>query len=99
MSEAIILEFRDVSPDLYNDVNKILRLDPVSGDGDWPQGMISHTGGEHADGNGITVWEVWESRDAQAAFMDSRVGPALREAGVPEPSRVEWMSVRGYHTP
>jgi hypothetical protein len=98
MSEAIILEFRDASPGLYDAVNKILGLDPVSGAGDWPEGMLCHAAGEHADGNGITVWEIWESREAQDAFMSSRLGPALGQAGAPEPTRVEWMPLRGYHT-
>ena len=97
MSEAIILEFRDASPDLYDAVNKILGLDPTSGSGDWPDGMVSHAGAEHPDGNGLTVFEIWESREAQDAFMTSRLGPALGQAGVPEPTRVEWMPLRGYH--
>jgi hypothetical protein len=98
MSDALILEFRDASPDLYNDVNKLLGLDPETGAGDWPDGILHHSAGAHQDGNGLTVWEVWRSRDAQTEFMHSRLGPALQQAGAPEPSRVEWMSLRGYHT-
>jgi hypothetical protein len=98
MSDALILEFRNASPGLYYDVNKVLGLDPLSGEGDWPDGMVSHTAAEHEDGNGLTVWEVWESREAQDAFMQSRLGPALGQTGAPPPSRLEWMTVRGYHT-
>jgi len=97
MSEALILEFRDASPELYDAVNTILGLDPATGAGAWPDGMTSHVGAEHADGNGLTILEVWESRDAQDAFMSSRLGPALGQAGVPEPVRVEWMPLKGYH--
>jgi hypothetical protein len=41
---------------------------------------------------------VWESQSAQADFMESRLGPALGKAGLPEPSRAEWMPVKGRHT-
>lgn len=98
MSDALILEFRNASPDLYNAVNAILGLDPVSGAGDWPEGMVSHSAGAHADGNGLTVFEVWDSQEAQEAFMSSRLGPALGQAQVSEPTRVEWFSLAGHHS-
>jgi hypothetical protein len=31
--------------------------------------------------------------------MESRTGPALGEAGVPEPKRMEWLSVLGNINP
>jgi hypothetical protein len=43
------------------------------------------------------VLEVWDSQEAQAAFMESRLGPALGKAGMPEPSRAEWLSVEGLY--
>ena len=98
MSDALILEFRNASPELYSSVNAILGLDPASGAGDWPEGMVSHSAGEHSDGNGLTVFEVWESQEAQEAFMGSRLGPALGQAQVPQPTRVEWFSVLGHHS-
>jgi len=96
MAEAIILEFKDTTVDQYNAVNTILGIDPVTGRGDWPPGLLSHTG---AAGDGdLVVFEVWDSKESQAAFMASRLGPALAQAGVPEPIRVEWLSVVGVHT-
>jgi hypothetical protein len=97
MSEVLILEFRDVDPSLYGAVNSILGLDPDTGAGAWPDGLLSHTAGEHQDGNGLSLFEVWESRDAQDAFMNSRLGPALGQASAPEPTRVEWMNLKGNH--
>jgi hypothetical protein len=98
MPDALILEFRNASPGIYDDVNKLLGIDPEAGTGEWPDGILHHSAGEHEDGNGLTVWEIWESRAAQEEFMTSRLGPALGQAGAPEPIRVEWMSVRGHHT-
>ena len=97
MSDALLLEFSGVSADKYAEVNGILGLDPDSGTGDWPDGMVSHTGA--SSGDGVLVFEVWESRDAQEAFMSSRRGPALEQAGLPAPQRIEWFSVLGHATP
>jgi hypothetical protein len=96
MSEALLLEFNGGTADQYNQVNANLGIDPTTGEGDWPAGLLSHTGATDSSGN-LLVFEVWDSRDSQASFMDSRLGPALGKAGVPEPSRVEWMSVLGHH--
>lgn len=97
MPEAIILEFKGAGKDDYDKVNKILGIDQATGEGDWPDGLLNHTGAVTADG-GLVVYEVWESQAAQGAFM-ARLGSALHEAGVPEPSRMEWLSVIGqYHT-
>ena len=94
MAEAIILEFTSSdAPGLYNTVNGILGLDPETGKGDWPAGILSHAAG--VQGDAFVVFEVWESQAKQEAFMSSRLGPALGQAGAPQPNRVEWFSVIG----
>lgn len=98
MAQAVILEFDGVSKDQYDAVNEKLGLDPSAGSGDWPDGLVSHTGGT-TPGGGLAVFEVWESQDAQARFMETRLGAALGEVGVPQPKRVEWFDVVGYTTP
>jgi hypothetical protein len=95
MSDALVLEFTGVSAAQYREVNAILGLDPETGAGDWPDGLTCNTGA--ASESGLVVFEVWESQDAQAAFMSSRLGPALSQAAVPEPARAEWLSVVGHH--
>jgi hypothetical protein len=92
MSEALILEFDGVDPAKYDEVNVLLGIDPATGEGDWPDGLLHHTG---AYGDRLVVFEVWESQAKQAAFMESNLGPALGKAGLPEPSRAEWMTVKG----
>ena len=97
MAQSIILEFKGVGKSDYDQVNKILGVDAATGAGDWPAGLLNHTAAVTADG-GLVVYEIWESKAVQEAFM-ARLGPALHEAGVPEPSRVEWFDVIGqYHT-
>ncbi len=76
MSDALVFEFSGVSAHDYGAVNAILGLDPTTGDGLWPAGLLSHTGAAGSDG-GFVVFEVWESQESQAAWMASRLGPAL----------------------
>jgi hypothetical protein len=98
MPEALILEFTSATADQYRQVNTILGIDSATGEGDWPAGLLQHTGAA-TGGGGILVFELWDSQESQGAFMASRLGPALGQAGIPEPARVEWLSVLGvYHT-
>jgi hypothetical protein len=95
MSEALILEFSGVDAAKYREVNAHLGINPDTGEGDWPDGLVTHTGSTGA--NGLLVFEVWESQAAQGAFMESRLGPALGEAGMAEPTRAEWLLVEGLY--
>ena len=92
MAEAIILEFSgDAS--FYDKVDEILGVKP-DGTGDWPEGLLSHVGAS-PDGKSVVVFEVWESKAKQEAFMNERLGAALAQAGAPAPTRVEWLEVLG----
>lgn len=97
MDESIILEFKGAGKNEYDQVNKILGINVETGEGDWPAPLLNHTGAITADGD-LVVYEIWESKAAQEEFM-ARLGPALHEVGVPQPSRMEWFTVVGhYHT-
>jgi hypothetical protein len=95
MAEVIIIEV-DCDPSLYPKVNAILGLDPDTGAGEWPKGLLTHIGGG-ADGK-VVVVEVWESRADQESWM-ATLGPALAQAGVAEPKRMEWHSLLGSINP
>jgi hypothetical protein len=97
MAEGLILEFDGVGGEQYAAVNSRLGVDMASGRGDWPTGLLFHAGGAKA--GGWVVFEVWESRDAQARFMESRLGQALQEGGVTAPARVEWLDLAAYSSP
>jgi len=98
MANAVILEFEGVGKKEYEAVNKELGIDMASGKGDWPDGMKAHVGGL-TDSGGLVVMEVWDSQDAQAAFMGGRLGAALGKVGVPAPVRVTWVDVMADHRP
>lgn len=91
MPDTLILEFADASADDFHAVNAILGLDMATGAGDWPPGL-RHIQAGTTDAGGLVVIENWETRADQEAFMASRLGPALAQAQVAPPSRVEWFS-------
>ena len=96
MAEVIVIEV-DCDPSLYPKVNQVLGLDPATGSGDWPTGLLSHVGGG-GDGT-VVVVEAWESRADQESWMTSKLGPALGEVGVPQPRRMEWLQMLGNFKP
>ncbi len=95
MAEALILEFDGVGRALYDAVNRELGIDPATGEGDWPAGLQWHGAG--ATEGGWSVIEVWESREAQAAFMQERLGAALQAGGVTVAPNVTWVSLVSSH--
>lgn len=98
MAQGLILEFDGVGHEQYEAVNGRLGIDPESGQGDWPAGLLFHAGG--AKPGGWVVFEVWESQRAQEDFMHGRLGRALQEGGISDPpARVEWLELAAHHAP
>lgn len=92
MTEGLVLEFEGVGREAYDAVNAQLGVNPYDGTGDWPPGLLHHSAGETE--SGLMVVEVWESREAQAAFMEARLGRALQEGGITAPpARMTWASI------
>jgi hypothetical protein len=95
MSYGIVLVFDGVSAAQYWAVNEQLGIKP-DGSGDWPTGMLSHSGGP--SGTGLVVSEVWSTKADQEAFMATRLGPALGVVGVPAPVQIIESEVEGFYT-
>src|SRR3984957_20263329 len=99
MPEVFILEFEGLGADAYDRVNKVLGINMDTGEGDWPAGLHTHLAGP-TEGGGWIVVEVWESQEDQDAFMQSRLGAGLAQAGVTgEPKRAEWTKPHAHHSP
>ncbi len=98
MPEALILEFAGLNDADYAAVNGNLGIDMETGKGDWPSGLLSHAAGLSDEGS-FVVTEVWSSRADQAAFMESRLGPALGTAGVTAVPAIRWVPLLAYHVP
>jgi hypothetical protein len=97
MPAGLVLQFSGTGIAEYKAVNKRLNIDPDTGAGDWPAGLLTHAGGATEDGN-LVVVEVWESREAQGRFMQDRLGRALQEGGVTAVPTITWFDITGYHT-
>ena len=82
MAELLILEFDGVDETDYATVNAQLGLDPQTGAGDWPAGLITHLTGL-TEGGSAYVIEVWESRTPGGVHADS-----------PRPGDGSWRSQR-----
>jgi hypothetical protein len=98
MAEALIMEFTGIGELEYDAVNKILNMDPQTGEGDWPPGLLSHAAGTSDDGAFI-VTEIWSSRADQEAFLMSRLAAALEPGGVTVPPMARWVSLVSYSEP
>src|SRR5260370_26751658 len=96
MPEAVSYEFTGVSDADYAVVSRHLNIDPETETGDWPPGLLSHAAGT-ADDGAFIVAEVWSSRADQAAFMESRLGPALAAQGGTAVPPVPWVRVTHFH--
>ncbi|MGA3214810.1 MAG: hypothetical protein ABSD97_03870 [Acidimicrobiales bacterium] len=93
MAAGLILEFEGVTAKEYEAVNKALGIDAATGEGDWPEGMVSHAAGLDEDGN-FVVFEVWDTPQHQQRFMDERLGEALQKGGITgPPSSVTWIEL------
>jgi hypothetical protein len=98
MAASIMFRAPGKTRDAYDKVNQVLGLDPATGGGDWPEGLLSHAAGE-ADG-ALYVFEVWESRDAQQRWMNGQLGRAFQESGaILEPPEITWVDLFSYYRP
>lgn len=80
MAIMMILDWKGVTPEQYAKVNEVMG---ISSDADAPDGLISHAAG--IDDNGeLTIVDLWESEQQLGQFVETRLGPALAQAGIPE---------------
>ncbi len=93
MAAGLILEFEGVTDKEYAAVNAELGIDAQTGEGNWPDGLVSHSAGLNEGGH-LVVIEVWDTPEHQARFMEERLGEALAKGGVTSPpSSVTWIEM------
>jgi hypothetical protein len=97
MAAELILEFEGVTQTEYDAVNKELGIDPESGEGNWPDGLVAHSAGVNEAGHFVVI-EVWDTPQHQAKFMEKRLGAALKKGGVQgPPSSITWIELVSHH--
>jgi hypothetical protein len=94
MAAALILQLAGVGLDDYYRVSGLMNIDQKTGTGDWPDGLLTHAAG--ITDEGLTVIEVWESRDKQGRFMQERLGPAMQKGGVTAVPKATWVDLETY---
>lgn len=83
MPELLVLDFDGVDEAMYAKVNAALGLDPATGAGAWPSGLISHVTGVTDSGHGYVV-EVWEpSRHRRSSRPPGSARPWRPETSPP----------------
>jgi hypothetical protein len=93
MAAQITLEFDGVTKKEYDAVNNALGVDYVTGEGDWPKGLLMHAAGIREDGH-FVVTEIWDTVAHQEKFMNERLGEALAKGGVTAPpTSVTWLEL------
>jgi hypothetical protein len=99
MPSQVILEFEGVTTKEYDAVNNELGIDPQSGSGDFPDGLLLHAAGLNENGH-LVVTEIWDTPEHQARFMEDRLGEALVKGGVTgPPSSITWIELVAHHAP
>lgn len=97
MAAALILKVAGIGLTEYFRVSELMNIDQRTGTGDWPDGLLSHAAGTTDEG--LTVIEVWESRDAQGRFMQERLGPAMQKGGVAGVPTMTWVDLATFTQP
>src|SRR5215831_15482325 len=86
MAELLILEFEGVSEADYRRVSAQLGIDVDTGKEEWPAGQITHLAALGEGGRAFVV-ESWTSCEAQAEFMQNRLGAAMAQGGMTSTTR------------
>ena len=94
MPAALILKVPGVGSTEYHRVSGLMNIDQKTGTGDWPEGLLTHAAGTTDEG--LTVIEVWESREAQGRFLQERLGPALQKGGVNAVPTMTWVDLETF---
>jgi hypothetical protein len=83
MAIVMVLEVPGGTSEQYDHVNKTIG---IYGSADAPDGLISHVCA--VTDKGLLICDVWRSQEELESFVESKVGPALLEAGAyPDPPR------------
>lgn len=79
MAILMILDWQGVTAEGYERVNEVMG---IRSDADAPDGLLLHTASIDDSGH-VLVADVWESEEALGRFAQTRLGPALEQAGLP----------------
>ena len=93
MAVAVEMNFKGATLEQYDEVIEKMGFSP-RGKGA-PRGIF-HWVAQTDDG--ISVVDVWETKEDYERFAQEQIAPYTREAGVTEPPEVEYTEVHNYLT-
>jgi len=91
MAVGVLVDYRGVTLDQYDEVVEIMGLLPG---GPPPSGVLFHCVTKTDDG--IRIIDVWESRRALFEFQEETIEPLFRKIGVLEPPQIRFFEVHNY---
>ena|SRR5579862_4836046 len=77
-----ILMLMDVPGGTVEQYDRTSEILGIHGDGDAPEGLISHVCAVTDDG--VMLADVWDSEESLHRFLEGGLGAALAEAGMPQ---------------
>jgi hypothetical protein len=92
MSVLMVMEWDGVTREQYDEVKRISNFE-----GDAPKGGEFHVAA--FTDKGLRVCDVWASADAFQSFVEKRLMPAVKQAGVQGEPKVQIYPVHNTFTP
>jgi hypothetical protein len=92
MRTVIIMKWDGVTPNQYDETRKL-----VNWEGNPPKGAVFHVSGY--DGKAMRVTDIWETPDDYNNFVQTRLMPGVKEAGIKSDPQVELVPVHAIFIP
>jgi hypothetical protein len=92
MAIVLIMEWPSVSIAKYEEVRRITNFE-----GDPPPGGMFHVAAH--DGQSLRIVDVWQSPEEFQKFSESRLMPAVQQAGITSPPDIKILPAHNVFTP
>ena len=92
MAFAMLTRYAGASIDQFDDAMAACNLDA-----DPPIGQILHAVVQTPEG--IETWDVWQTEETADAFVEQRLAPALRDAGIAEDPEIRVYALHNLFAP
>jgi hypothetical protein len=92
MGQILKMRWEGVTPEHYEALRPI-----VGWETDPPDGLVFHVAW-FRDG-GIVVFDLWESPAQFDDFMQSRLGPGIKQLGIEGKPEMKWIDAHAYFIP
>jgi hypothetical protein len=93
MATVMLMEWKGITPEQYNNVMKHLGLDAKP-----PKGGIFHVAG--FSGGSVRVLDLWESQQLFETFQKERLAAAVEAAGIKtQPTSIQFFPAHNVYTP